>query len=158
MQRPRVITEDDFKVLLSNMKKVVGSVVGNTSRTRPRDEAKSAGSNPALLPIKREYDSKWEETYAAELVLRKHAGLIKNYWYHPFSMWLPGKVRYTPDFMIEYPAGIEKKMDIIDVKGWHKNLRAAMVAIRVASGVFPCYTWVLVKKKKGGGWDETSIG
>ena len=112
-------------------------------------------SSPAPSPKKREYDSKWEETYASELVLRKHAGLIRNYWYHPFSMWLPGKVRYTPDFMIEHPKGYP--LEIVEVKGWSKNLRDGMTRLKIAAAIFDCYTWKLVKKKKGGGWDEEEV-
>jgi hypothetical protein len=108
-------------------------------------------------PQKRLYDSKWEETYAAELVLRKHAGLIRNYWYHPFSMWLPGGIRYKPDFMIEYPLGLEKRLEIVEVKGWSKNLRDGMTRLKIAAAIFDCYTWTLVKKRKGGGWDEEII-
>lgn len=159
-------TEDDLKVLLGNMNKVGGGESRAVKR-QVSDACHQAVNHPIAVPKgnmlcapspkKREFDSKWEETYASELVLRKHAGLIRNYWYHPFSMWLPGKVRYTPDFMIQYPDGLEQRMEIIDVKGWHKNIRAAMVAIRVGAGVFPCFTWKLAKKTKGGGWSETLV-
>ncbi len=82
MQRPRVITEDDFKVLVGNMEKVRGSVgtrpssqlhEARTERDYLTLEAGSktgkpvAGSNPAPSP-KREFDS-------AELVL---VGQIKS--------------------------------------------------------------------------------
>lgn len=127
---------------------------GLAGATRAQDKPVS---NPAPPPQKREYDSKWEETYASELVLRKHAGLIRNYYYHPFSMWLPGKVRYTPDFMIEYPLGMERKLEIVEVKGWSKNLRDGMTRLKIAAAIFDCYTWKLVKKRKGGGWDEVEL-
>ncbi len=80
MIRPRVITEDDFKVLLGNMEKVRGGVVGTREVPRPRDinhgaarrsfrkdTVTVAGANPAPSP-KREFDS-------AELVL---VGQIKS--------------------------------------------------------------------------------
>ena len=126
-------------------------------RTKESERSTMAGLNPAPSPTKREFDSKWEETYCAELVLRKHAGLIENYFYHPFSMWLPGKVRYSPDFLIEYPLGLERRLEIVEVKGWSRNLRDGMTRLRIAAGVFPCFAWKLVRKKKGGGWDESEI-
>ncbi len=154
--RPRNPTEEEFKVLLGNMEKVRGGVVVETDRVRKLPVEAVPLNNTAPSP-KREYDSKWEETYAAELVLRKHAGLIKAYWYHPFSMWLPGKVRYSPDFMIEYPYGLERRLEIVEVKGWSRNLRDGMTRLKIAAAIFPCYTWKLVKKQKGGGWSEEEI-
>lgn len=154
---------DEWQAKIQAQKRVRGGVVTSSNIGKIishfHDEKRKmdqAGSNPAPSP-KREYDSKWEETYASELVLRKHAGLIKNYWYHPFSMWLPGKVRYSPDFMIEYPYGLERRIEIVEVKGWSKNLRDGMTRLKIAAAIFPCFTWKLVKKQKGGGWDETEI-
>lgn len=114
-----------------------------------------------VMPIHdgpKKFDSKWEETFCSELVLRKHAGLIKGYWYHPFSMWLPGQVRYSPDFMIQYPDGLEKRVEIVEIKGWSRNLRDGMTRLKIAAAIFPCFTWKLVKKQKGGGWDEQEVG
>ena len=163
--RAKNLSEQEYEQLRANMGKVGGGVDGHapTLTVARKDGKHVIRGNEKLYPppTKREYDSKWEETYATELVMRKHAGLIRNYWYHPFSMWLPGKVRYTPDFMIEYhyePYGKEKRLlEIVDVKGWHKNIREAMTKIRIASAIFDCFTWKLVKKQKGGGWDEEEI-
>ena len=153
------LSEQEYKQLLANMGKVGGGVIKNAgtaySSRGTRSPEVTGGAAPP--PKKREYDSKWEETFATELVMRKHAGLIKAYWYHPFSMWLPGKVRYTPDFMIEYPYGMEKRLEIIEVKGWSKNLRDGMTRLKIAAAIFPCFAWKLVKKRKGGGWEEDEI-
>lgn len=166
MIRPRVISEDDLKVLLANRGRVGGGVVGtrkartNGART-PEKSGLIAGSNPAPSPIKRLFDSKWEETFCAELVLRKHAGLIKAYYYHPFSLWLPGKVRYTPDFMIQWPDGMERKLQIVEIKsGWTRNGREdrdGITRLKIAAALFPCFAWVKVSRHKGG-WHEEEVG
>ena len=99
------------------------------------------------------YRSKWEAAYASKLELEKHAGLIKAWWYEPFSLWLPGKVRYKPDFLIQYPDGLEQRLEVIEVKGWSKNRRDGMTRLKIAAAIFPCFTWRLVYRTKGGGWD-----
>ena len=155
-------SEDDLTQAMQRMGK--GGVVGTAKPSkgvRGRDECdralnSCAGSNPAPSP-KKEFDSKWEETYAAELVMRKHAGLIRNYWYHPTTFHLPGKVKYTPDFLIEYPSGMETRLEYIEIKGWSRNLRDGMTRLKIAAAIFDCYTWTLVKKSKGGGWSETVV-
>jgi hypothetical protein len=126
----------------------------NAERERPTGEygrqgIPIAGSNPAPAP---QYDSKWEERYAKQLATLKLAGEIINWWYHPFSMWLPGKVRYTPDFMVEHHGHVQ----IVEVKGWSKNLRDGMTRLKVASGVFTCYQWSLAKWN-GQGFDLTDV-
>ena len=99
------------------------------------------------------YRSKWEAAYASKLDLEKHAGLIKAWWYEPFSLWLPGKVRYKPDFLIQYPDGLEQRLEIVEVKGWSKNRRDGMTRLKIAAAIFPCFVWRMVYRTKGGGWD-----
>ncbi len=98
-----------------------------------------AGSKPAPAPTK--FDSKWEERYAKVLAMEQATGTIERFWYHPFSMWLPGKVRYTPDFLIQYPGHLQ----IVEIKGWSKNLRDGMTRLKIAASIFPCYTWTVAK-------------
>ena len=94
-----------------------------------------------LAPAPTKYDSKWEERYAKVLVMEQATGSIERFWYHPFSMWLPGKVRYTPDFLIQYPGHLQ----IVEIKGWSKNLRDGMTRLKIAASIFPCYTWTVAK-------------
>jgi hypothetical protein len=100
------------------------------------------------------YRSKWEAAYANKLELEKRAGIIKAYWYEPFSLWLPGKVRYKPDFLIEQPyiPGMERHLEIVEVKGWSKNRRDGITRLKIAAALFPCFVWRLVYRTKGGGW------
>ena len=141
-------TEDDLRAAKARMGKVGGSV------DSIRAEAVSI---PAPPPQKREYDSKWEETYATELVMRKHAGLIKAYWYHPWTFRLPGGVRLEIDFLIEHPLGLERKLQIMEIKGWHKNIREAMAKLKIAAAIWPCFQWTIGRREKGGGWSEEDI-
>lgn len=176
--KPNFISEDEFAAMAKRVgfveqleaKRVQGGVDNDTqgtpkgmaqnSRQRGASKAttqlgirsaKIAGSNPAPAP----YRSKWEAAYASKLELEKHAGIIKAWWYEPFSLWLPGKVRYKPDFLIEMPyiPGMERHLEIIEVKGWSKNKRDGMTRLKIAAALFPCFVWRMVYRTKGGGWD-----
>jgi hypothetical protein len=87
--------------------------------------------------------------------MAKRANHVCQYWYEPFSLWLPGKVRYKPDFLVQY--GDTIIMEIIEVKGWSKNRRDGMTRLKIAAALFPCFTWKMVYKVKGGGWMEESV-
>lgn len=146
---------------------VVGHPVGpsnSTPRSMGRHEVRDvgtfpvAGSNPAPSP----YRSKWESAYASKLALEHRAGLIIRYWYEPFSIWLPGKVRYKPDFMIErhsvnpWGGQMNPNIEIIEVKGWSRNRRDGMTRLKIAAALFPCFIWTLVRKTKDG-WEEEHV-
>ena len=144
-----------------------GGVVGTrtpSNGARRRDECNralisEAGSNPAHAPLEykgQAYKSKGEYIYAVRLDLELRAGVIKAWWYEPFSLWLPGKVRYKPDFMIQYPDGLERKLEIVEVKGWSKNRRDGMTRLKIAAALFPCFALKLATRSNGG-WDETYI-
>ena len=104
---------------------------------------------------KPKFKSKWEETYSAKLELEKKAGLIKAWWYEPFSLWLPGKVRYKPDFMVEYKVTQDMPgyIEVIEVKGWSKNRRDGITRLKIAAAIYSCFVWRLVYRTKGGGWN-----
>jgi hypothetical protein len=132
--------------------------VGEAMRTQHLTEEQFAKMNrrvtnhsvgdPSPKPI---YRSKWEAAYANKLELEKRAGFIFQYWYEPFSIWLPGNIRFKPDFMVKY-AG-DPVMTIIEIKGWSKNRRDGITRLKVAAALFPCFVWRLVYRTKGGGWD-----
>ena len=152
------VARKEMSVSDANMplKKRVSVVTGGAippAEKRPRidrcEEYAQAGSNPASPP----YKSKWDAAYASKLDLEQRAGMIKAYWYEPFSLWLPGKVRYKPDFLIQYPDGLEQRLEIIEVKGWSKNRRDGMTRLKIAAAIYNCFVWRLVYRTKGGGWD-----
>lgn len=134
---------------------------GDTVYSVNTDSVGDLEDKPAHRPL---YRSKWEAAFAAKLELEKHAGLIKQWWYEPFSMWLPGKVRYKPDFMVEYgPTCLTtlrssiNSLEMIEVKGWSRNRRDGMTRLKIAAALFPCFVWRLVWMKKGGGFDGQYI-
>lgn len=114
-----------------------------------------AVAGPRKVSSTSPYRSKWEAAYASKLEMEKGAGLIKAWWYEPFSLWLPGKVRYKPDFMVQrnYLTNSYFDLEIIEVKGWSKNRRDGMTRLKIAAALFPCFTWTLVRKTKDG-WEE----
>lgn len=125
-------------------------------RSKEMGRSPKAGSNPAPSP----YKSKWEAAYANKLELEKKAGLIMSYYYEPFSLWLPGKIRFKPDFMIHYDPeinGYTGYIEMIEVKGWSKNRRDGMTRLKIAAALFPCFVWRLVYRTKNGGWDGEYI-
>lgn len=116
---------------------VRGSRVGTSTARTARVTDQPGAPGPA--PI---YDSKWEERYATMLELEQKAGHIVKYWYHPMSpMRLPGGTRYQPDFLVQH----HEHLEMVDVKGYHKNIREAMLRIKVAAAIYTCYTWNLAK-------------
>lgn len=116
----------------------------------------STGTNEIKATIKKEnprFDSKLEMAYDQYLAALKFAKEIREYWYHPLTLKLPGGVRYTPDFMV-WPN--EGKVQIHECKGWSKNLRDGMTRLKLASGLFSCWDWRLVKKNRGK-WEVSTI-
>lgn len=174
--RYNYICEEQFKVMDKRVKDSRGGVKEHTavggrgrgavSERQPVDRSDrstqvgtTVKSSTRTFHATNPYRSKWEAAYAAKLELEKQAGVIKAYWYEPFSLWLPGKVRYKPDFLVEYhPANpwggqISPNIEVIEVKGWSKNRRDGMTRLKIAAALFPCFVWRMVYKTKGGGWD-----
>ena len=114
----------------------------------------SKDGRPAANPAPSSYKSKWEERYAKQLAAEKVQGVIANWWYQPYSIWLPGGVRYKPDFMVQYHDN--PRLQMVEVKGWSKNLRDGMTRLKVAASIFPCFDWSLAKWK-GGKFEFTMV-
>ena len=140
------------------MKYRIGAHVVEVKDERVRTGGPLQGKNKRVVPYgasavsASSYDSKWEERYAKQLDTLKLAGEIVRWWYHPFSMWLPGKVRYAPDFLVQHHGHLQ----IVEVKGWSKNLRDGMTRLKIAAGIFGCYQWSLAKWN-GRGFDITDV-
>jgi hypothetical protein len=157
----RNLSEEEFAAMTKRVRSSVGVSVGrvqqagSTSR-KPQSITAVAGKRGSI-PVSSPYRSKWEAAYAANLELAKQAGVIKQWWYEPMSIWLPGKVRYRPDFMVQYPLGMERSLQIVEVKGWSRNRRDGLTRLKIAAALFPCFTWTLAYKVKGGGWMEETL-
>ena len=107
---------------------------------------------PSPLPGWPKPTDKWNWAYANFLELEKQAGRVAYWFYEPWSMWLPGGVRYKPDFLVVFPDGLERKPQLVEVKGWSRNLRDGKTRYTIAAAVFPCFEWIMVKRKSHG-WE-----
>jgi hypothetical protein len=158
--RPRNVTPEQFKAMQASVARGKhGSSVGINSEVAPRHQSVAPTGGPR-------FKSKWESAYSAKLDLELRAGLIKAYWYEPFSLWLPGKVRYKPDFMVQYKVPLYQvnitdyvpQLEIIEVKGFSRNRRDGITRLKIAAALFPCFVWRMVWRTKGGGWDGMYVG
>jgi len=139
------VSEEQFAAM---EKRVKGNARGGQQGHGIRVTNHSVGDLPrASSP----YRSKWEAAFANKLELEKRAGIISQYWYEPFSIWLPGKIRFKPDFMVK--TFEDPVMEIIEVKGWSRNRRDGITRLKMAAALFPCFVWRMVWMKKGGGFD-----
>jgi hypothetical protein len=97
---------------------------------------------------------KWNYSYAQFLELEKQSGRVLSWWFEPVSVWLPGQVRYKPDFLVQYQMDqFCRPLHFVEVKGWSRNLRDGITRYKIAAALFPCFTWSMVKRK-GHGWEE----
>lgn len=152
--RHQFISEEQFKVIQQRASRVgVKEHTATTGRGRgavsDRRNGTMVKSSARTLRATNPYSSKWEAAYANKLELEKRAGLIKWWRYEPFSLWLPGKVRYKPDFLVHYhPTTLVETspmLEVIEVKGWSKNRRDGVTRLKIAAALFPCFTWRLVQ-------------
>lgn len=120
-----------------------------------RNSPKQADPAASPLPGWPKPSDKWNYSYAQYLELEKQAGRVAYWIYEPWSMWLPGGIRYKPDFLVVYPDGLELKPKLVEVKGWSRNLRDGKTRYAIAAALFPCFDWAMVKRK-GHGWEEYS--
>lgn len=133
-------------------------IAGDTATVRregsePIRKARVGGAQKVRDAFRPVHDSKLEASYELYLSALKYAGEIQAFWYHPLTLKLPGGVRYTPDFMV-WPN--EGKVQIHECKGWSKNLRDGITRLKLASGLFSCWDWRLVKKNRGK-WEVSAI-
>ena len=99
------------------------------------------------------YKSKWEAAWAIRLALDQRACLIAGWRYEPASFRLGNGKRYRPDF-ITWDA--DKHVTFYEVKGHHKNIRAALVALSWFARETPWARVVLVTRENGQ-WVETVV-
>ena len=116
------------------------SHVGDTGVTAV-PKAKLSGSSP--------YKSKWEAAYASKLELEKRAGLIQAWRYEGMTFTLSKGQYHRPDFIVWH---LDGSIEIAQVKGWHKNMRAGTKGLKWAAQLNPWFTWT-VKRWTGTGWD-----
>lgn len=134
-------------------------IVGDTATVRREGSASQRRPVPGSQQVRDAshpvFDSKLEAAYDQYLGALKHAGVILEFWYHPLTLKLPGGPRYTPDFMV-WPAEPGARVQIHECKGFSKNLRDGMTRLKVASGLYRCFEWRLVRRIKSQ-WDVTTL-
>ena len=145
--KKNLVTEQDLLQYNANMRKIKGTV-GNASANR--EDRLGPVKNLAPTVASPTYRSKWEAAYAAKLDLEKHAGLIKAYKYEGISLQLSKGQYHRPDFLIWH---IDGSIEIAQIKGWHKNMRAGVKGLKWAASLHPWFTWTL-KRWTGKGWDS----
>jgi hypothetical protein len=164
MSRYQFISEEEFKVMEARVRRVCGPTLevpqphGELKKPRKammpvsKVHGSGVGSNPASL-----YKSKLEAAYASKLDLEQKAGLIKSWHYEPISLKLAKGKRYRPDFLIQYPDGLEQRLEFVEVKGrMFKNRRDGMTHLAWAAQLYPMFVWRIVRWT-GHGFDAEYI-
>ena len=126
--RPQVISEEEFQQMRARVR----------GTARPRANASLARVRGTFDPVApghcgnflSPYKSRLESDYAQHLDLQQKAGLIKGWQYERFSITLGGGKRYRPDFLVWYPAGLERSLEFVEVKGkWIRNKRDSLTRL-----------------------------
>ena len=160
MSTPRM-TEQEWaehqrRVRISKSKTGVGSALSKETGTayspqgtrRPEITGRAASSP---------YKSKLEAQYAQHLDLLVKAGEVKAWWSEPTSFKLSAGKRFRPDFLIQYPDGMERRLEYVEIKSrFNKNIRDGLTHLKWCAQLYPCFTWRIVYWK-GGGWDAAYV-
>lgn len=115
-----------------------------------------AKATPSIRQARRGVMNATEAAYAEYLERAKRFNTVLFYQFEPMTLRLPGGVKYTPDFLIQFgdsPNG-PQCLECHEVKGRHRD--GGIVRLKVAAGAFPCFNFKLVEKR-GDGWDETEL-
>jgi hypothetical protein len=143
--RNQFISEEQFKEIAARVSR--GSVRGHGNAT-PGVRSHRATDG---------FKSKLETSYAKHLDLLVKAGEIRRWWYEPTSFTLAKGKRYRPDFLIEYPEGLERRLEYHEIKGrFVPNLRDGLTHLKWCAQLYPCFTWRIVRWT-GGGWDGSYV-
>lgn len=140
--RPQHITEEDFKVMVNRVRR---DAQGNGERGHGTRVTNHSVGDPSPKPI---YASKWDANFASKLEMEQKAGLIKAWVYERHTFKMAHRQYHRSDFLIWH---LDNSIEIAQVKGYHKNLRAAMKGLKWAAQLNPWFVWT-VKRWTGGEW------
>ena len=126
------------------------TVNGGSSCEAANQQTKSQRGELAPSPL---YRSKWDAAYASKLELEKRAVVIKDYAYEMHTFRLAHRQYHRSDFLIWHLNG---SIEIAQVKGYHKNMRAGIKGLKWAAKINPWFTWTL-KRWTGTGWDSCYV-
>ena len=123
-------------------------------------------SNPAPSPQKPQYKSKLELAWATRLEVMRRNGEIDGWWYEPFTFRLAEGNRYRVDFIawkwVEgegvdgAPIG-RYVTTAYECKGWHRNMRAALIALKWSAQKFPFLAWKKVVRNGKSGFEVYDV-
>lgn len=91
--------------------------------------------------------NKTEAAYDAHLWQLRHAGELLWHKFEAVKLRLADSTFYTPDFTVLPASGV---LEMHEVKGFMQE--DANVKIKVAASIYP-FKFIVVRKRKGGGWD-----
>lgn len=146
-------TEQDLQEAKERMRGGVdGTRKARTNGARmPGKSGPKAGSNPA--PSSPSFKSKWEASFANHLELQLKAKVIRSYRYEGLTLRLAKGKYHRTDFVIGH---LDGTVELAQVKGWHKNLRAGIAGLKWAAQLYPMFTWTM-KRWTGTGWDSNYV-
>lgn len=98
--------------------------------------------------------NKTEQAFANHLDGLKRAGVIREFWPHPFSLRLAKGSHYEPDFLVQRADDV---LEIHEVKGFRNAL--GQTKLKIAAEKFPFRFLLVTKqaKKNGGGWETVEF-
>ena len=130
--------------------------IPGTDRYRVHQSTQEPCRSPTVPPGPSEpkYDSKWEASWAQRLAGDQRCGLLAGWRYHPGSFRLGSGKRYSPDFV---SWDVDQRVTFWEVKGYHRNLRASLVALAWFARETPWARVVLVTREQGQ-WQEQEVG
>ncbi len=95
------------------------------------------------------YANKWELNYSKVLEMEQRVGAIKSWKYSGLTFTTAYRQYHRIDFIIGHN---DRSIELAQVKGYHKNLRAGIKGLKWAAQMYPMFTWT-IKWWTGTGWD-----
>lgn len=137
------------------MKARIGGKTIDLSDERVRGDGRGPSQSRPCKPTDAPspYRSKWELRFAQTLDLEKKAGAIRDWAYERYTVRLAKGKYHRPDFTIWH---LDGTIEMAQVKGYHKNLRASMTALAWAAKDNPWFRWT-VRRWGNGGFQEQEV-
>lgn len=152
-------TDEDLQQVKENRVRAEGRSVKEQARA-------PYGALAAPSPKKPQYKSKLELAWATRLEVMKRAGEIDGWLYEPFTFRLAEGNRYRVDF-IAWKWVESEGLDgapigryvttAYECKGWHRNMRAALIALKWSAQRFPFFEWKKVVRNGKSGFEVYDV-
>ena len=157
--RPRNVTEEEFGEMVSRVRGTAQRSAMTNWKDSPEANhspmRKVSGStvSPRHAPSPPNqfapYTNKWELNYSKVLEMEQKVGAICSWKYAGLTFTTAYRQYHRADFIIGHRDG---SVEIAQVKGYHKNLRAGIKGLKWAAQLYPMFTWT-IKWWTGTGWD-----